>query len=492
MPTRRLRVAGASALIPLLGGALTLLGAYATVRMGAHVGVGAAVVGALFIGTVVAYLYVPHLAIAGTVALFALVPTIKVFVNPQVGAVKDLVCVAAIVAALLLYVFERRRPDRRVALLVLLLLALYVLNAGRAHNLAWAQGVRLMGEPLLLLLVGLVLPNPRRNLRYGLISLVVVGCLVAFYGLVQQELGGARLQALGYSYNVQLRTIGPRLRSFGTLDDPFAYAAFLMFSLAAAYFWMRRGALAWGGGALLLIGVIPSYVRTAVLILIGYCGIELIRRRLLIPALFFIAATGIVAGVTLTKASGSHTEAFAVYTSNGGIHYVNRPIPGTAGVALNGRISAWRVALGSNPGQWLFGRGVGVVGTAAARATYTFTPSDNTTNTTQTQAVDNGYLATVADVGLIGGAVLLAILGRLLMLAGSFARRGLREGWLALAFIACMMLDALTRASFTGFPTAFLGFLLIGITLAAAQEEAAASDAPELKPVERRRPSFAR
>jgi hypothetical protein len=41
----------------------------------------------------------------------------------------------------------------------------------------------------------------------------------------------------------------------------------------------------------------------------------------------------------------------------------------------------------------------------------------------------------------------------------------------ALAFLAALLLDALTRASFTGFPTAFLGLLLIGIALAAAREE---------------------
>jgi len=35
----------------------------------------------------------------------------------------------------------------------------------------------------------------------------------------------------------------------------------------------------------------------------------------------------------------------------------------------------------------------------------------------------------------------------------------------------CLMLDALTRASFTGFPTAFLGLLLVGIALATAREE---------------------
>ena len=34
-----------------------------------------------------------------------------------------------------------------------------------------------------------------------------------------------------------------------------------------------------------------------------------------------------------------------------------------------------------------------------------------------------------------------------------------------------MLLDAVTRASFTGFPTAFLGLLLVGIALAAADED---------------------
>lgn len=475
MVTRRLFVAGTGFLIPLAGAALTLVAAYFSVRFGAQIGVVAVLVAAVFLATVVAYLYVPHLAIAVTVALFAFVPTIKVFISPQLGAVKDIVSLAAIVSALLLWVFERRRPDRRVAFLVLLLLGLYLLNAGRVHNLAWAQGVRLMGEPLLLLLTGFLLPNPRRNLRYALTALIVVGCLIAFYGLLQQELGIGRLEALGYTYGLQLRTIGGRLRSFGTLDDPFAYAAFLLLVLAAVFFWLRRGAIAAGAGILLLLGLIPSFVRTVLLILASYCGIELVRRRLVIPAVFFIVATAIASGITLTKAGGSYTEAYAVYSANGGITYVNRPIPGTAGVALNGRISAWRVALGSNPGDWLFGRGVGVVGTAQARATYTFIPSNNNknNNTTPTQAVDSGYLATVADVGLVGCVILIVLLARLLSLGASFARRGIPAGWAALAFLVCMMLDALTRASFTEFPTAFLGFLLVGIALAAAQEEAA-------------------
>ena len=51
------------------------------------------------------------------------------------------------------------------------------------------------------------------------------------------------------------------------------------------------------------------------------------------------------------------------------------------------------------------------------------------------------------------------------------AAAGLAGGWFALSLLTILLLDALTRDSFTGFPTAFLGLLLIGISLATAREE---------------------
>ena len=41
-------------------------------------------------------------------------------------------------------------------------------------------------------------------------------------------------------------------------------------------------------------------------------------------------------------------------------------------------------------------------------------------------------------------------------------------GWVGAALLTVMMLDAVTRASFIGFPSAFLGMLLVGVTIAAA------------------------
>jgi hypothetical protein len=143
---------------------------------------------------------------------------------------------------------------------------------------------------------------------------------------------------------------------------------------------------------------------------------------------------------------------------------------------LNGRVSAWTAALGSNPAGWVFGRGVGKTGTAAARGSVSLIPTTNGSNASQTQAVDSGYFATLADVGLVGLAVELVLFVRLGKLARLYARTGNDAGWFGLALLVCMLLDALTRASFTGFPTAFLGMLLLGLALAAAAE------APEAAP----------
>ena len=87
-----------------------------------------------------------------------------------------------------------------------------------------------------------------------------------------------------------------------------------------------------------------------------------------------------------------------------------------------------------------------------------------------TTAVDSGYFAALADVGVAGFVLVVLILGRLGQLAYGHARAGRREGWFALALVVALVIDALTRSSFTAFPTAFLGLLLVGVALAAARD----------------------
>lgn len=460
---------------PLVGAAATILAAYLTANSSATIGLGAVGVLFLYVIAVLAYMLAPHLAVAGTIALFEFLPALKVFVSPSLGGVKDLVGLAAITAAAIMIVAQRRRIDRRVAVLTALFLALYVVNPSHAHNIAWAQGVRLTAEPTLLLIAGLTLPNPRRTLKWALGALVTVGLLIALYGLAQQALGAGRLINLGYSYTAQVRLIGGHLRSFGTLDDPFAYAAVLYFAVAAVFFWLKRGPFAYIVGSLMLLGLLAALVRTAAPVLIAFVAMGLIRRGYVIPAIAFAAATVVIAAGTLLGASGTQTQAFTVYFANGGSIVVHSPVPKQGTLALNGRTSAWQAAVGSNPLDWAFGRGVGQVGTAAQRATQGLIPTaapatTNGTASARTSAVDSGYFATVADVGLVGLMVQLALLWRLVSLAAKAARKRINAGWIALALLAAMLIDALTRASFNGFPTAFVGMLVTGIALAAAGE----------------------
>jgi hypothetical protein len=89
----------------------------------------------------------------------------------------------------------------------------------------------------------------------------------------------------------------------------------------------------------------------------------------------------------------------------------------------------------------------------------------------ESRAVDSGYFAVIGDVGLLGLAALLTVFGRLLVLGVRSGRQGSSAGWLAVALLTVMLIDAVTRASFTAFPTAFVGLLLVGVALAAAQDQ---------------------
>jgi hypothetical protein len=409
-----------------------------------------------------AFLVNPPLAVALTIPVFALLPAAKVLVNPRLGPTKDAIVLAAALAAALASATRQRararHVDRWLLTATLLLLFLYVANVAGRHDIAWLHGVRLVAGPMLLLLAGLALPQPRKTLRWAIASLIVTGCFVAGVGLVEQVAGQYRLANMGFTFNQQIRTIQGHLRSFGTMDEPFAYASFLALCVAVVAFGRRRTMAAGAVGLVLLAGLTVSWVRTAVLILFSFLAIELARRRRFVVAAALAGTLMISAVILITQSRGTQSRTWA--NPNG-----------SAALTLNGRTSAWRTALGS-PSDWPFGRGVGEVGTAAERAGYTLTLTPGAKQK-QSLAVDSGYFATIADVGFVGLLVLLAIFARIAYLARGYVLRGAGEAWLALAILAAILIDALTRSSFIGFPSAFLEMFVLGIALSAARESAA-------------------
>jgi O-antigen ligase len=449
----------------VIGSGIMLAVAVGTVREGTKLGVGSFLVVAAFLVVLAGWVFAPHLVVAVSIPLFAAIPAAKVLVTPWIGPVKDLVTLAAAGAILINVLQRERRPgaphvDQWLITLVAAFVGLYVVNvggglSGAQHGIAWAQGVRLIAEPFILLTAGLTLSHPRKTLNLAVASLIATGSVVALYGIYQQRLGGSQLVSLGYSYNDQVRTIGGRLRSFGTLDDPFAYAAFLLLALSAALFWMRRGPLKAACMSLITIGLLLSYVRSALVIFIALVALWLLRAKRLTLGLLLLAASAAAALALLFAVAGAN-ETRSVRTGP------------NAYLTLNGRTTVWATVFAA-PSKIPFGLGVGKVGTAAERAQFGVTANPDKARK-KTTAVDSGYFATVADVGMVGLVIFIALFGRLVVQGIAATRQLAVAGWLVLGWLTVLLTDAVTRASFTGFPTAFLGMLLVGVGIAASAE----------------------
>jgi hypothetical protein len=192
-----------------------------------------------------------------------------------------------------------------------------------------------------------------------------------------------------------------------------------------------------------------------VIVLIALVGLWLARSQRPTVAAFLMAIAVVSASAILIWSSEG-TESRTVRGDN------------SLFLTVNGRTEAWRLVLDS-PKTWLIGKGVGEVGTALERSTYSV--SVDRPDQSKASSVDSGYFATIADVGAVGLVALLALVARLYSLGRKAIGRGLVAGWLAVGFLTILLLDAVTRASFTGFPTAFLSLLLVGVALAAAAEE---------------------
>jgi hypothetical protein len=434
--------------LPLVavGAVLTVTVALASTRLGGTFSLGVLVAVTFFFFAVAGFMAFPHLTVAAMIPTFALIPAIKVLAVPWIGPAKDAITLAAITAAAVL-VIQR---------------------AGEGHR---QTGDFWIGA-MVLFVVGFLLPQPRRVLRWAIVSIVATGVFVALVGIAQQALGEERLIELGYSYTIQVRSIGDRLRSFGTMDESFAYAAFLLLALVALLIGIRRGIPAAIAGCVIALGLLFSYVRTALVIAIALLGLWLWRSQRPTIAAFLLSAAVMAAAATLIWSSGG-TETRTV-----------RAGPSLF-LTINGRTEGWKVVLDS-PRTWAVGKGVGEVGVAAERATYSVSRRER--EGSDVSAVDSGYFALIADVGFIGLVAFLALAGRLFVLAKHAIDRGIAEGWLAAGFLLVILLDAVTRDSFTGFPTAFLGLLLVGLSLAAARE---AEEAAEEK-TSRGRPGVAR
>ena len=414
-----------------------------------------------------AFLRAPHVMGAALVVFLLAQPALRTFVSPALGPAKDVVVIAACAAALLSLATRRRDHARLDAWLVagvLLLLLLYVANPAGEHDEGWFHATRLVVESFGLFLAAQALPRPERTWRWTVVALAA-GCVgVALLGLLQQRIGLVRLvEGWGYTYGEQVRqTATGQLRSFGSLDEPFSYALVLLLGLAALTVGLRARPFTFVAGAVVLLGLTASFVRTAAGILAALAIVCLARAGRVASALALGAAVLLASATVLVAVPQTETS-----SSASGTEFL---------LTLNGRTESWGVLVPSTE-AWIAGRGVGEVGVGAARSSLGDTEADGgaapivTTAEFQRRNVDSSYFATVADVGLVGLALLLAVIARAGVLALRGARCGSRAAWLALAAGVVVLLDAATRSSLTSVPAGYLALWLLGTSLAAAQAE---------------------
>jgi hypothetical protein len=478
---RRVALPPADLVAVALGAFMTLSAIMFVGRYGAGIGLGLTVGACLFVCVVAGFVLLPHVFVSGTIAYFVLLPTFKVFVSNLLGGTKDVISFAALSAALILFVERRaarqRWPiDQAVLVLLAFVVGLYVLNIGgnlsgeSGYGLRWFHGVRLFVEPLSLLVVGLSLREPRRTYRWATTAVVWSALVCALYGIFQQTLGIDRLLRMGYDYGSYVRAIGGHLRSFGTLEEPFSYAGYLLIGIAVLMLRGRVRPFSLAILGLVSVGLVFSFVRTALVIAIALLGLALARRGNARLAITFVLVA-VIAGATFFALAFDVSSQRSVRVSP------------TQYLTLNGRTNIWSSALGHKRSNWLLGRGVGAVGTASQRAADKLTGASTKTGTASAKSgtvVDSGYLAAATDIGFVGLAILLLLLMRLLMLGWREASAGQASGWVVLGVLTVILLDALTRESLTGFPTAYVGMLVVGLGLsaaAAARGEAEASPA---------------
>lgn len=134
-------------------------------------------------------------------------------------------------------------------------------------------------------------PLTRRD-RDRIVTLFMVNAFVtAAFGIVQQILGGDRLNQLGFDWNTALRTAGGRLRSISTFNQPFPFAFYvtlaLLIGLSVALADPRRlrNKLFLVASPMIAFGMLTAIVRGAILALgVGLVYLAISRFRPLVHA----------------------------------------------------------------------------------------------------------------------------------------------------------------------------------------------------------------
>lgn len=410
----------------------------------------------------------PWLAPWGVVFLFGTSAELRLRISETLGLAKD-GYVALLLAVTVMAVLRGRTslaarlPPVAVGFPLAVLIALYVLDLGGSHGSNWFFGARLLLEPMLLLVVGLLTPRPRAALRHLVTALCVFLAAEAVLVWIQQAVGpDALVYQWGYEFGSQVRlTSGGALRSPGTFEEAFSLTAFAVLGacVALTVASRRQAVLLWVSVAAILGA---TQVRTAVLQLSVLVLLVLVRRGMLRAA--SVGVVGVVAGALLV--AGAYIRSATI--PGGPV----RPLLFT----LNGRFEAWAVAY-QGVHTLVRGNGVGMLGAGLSRAQGGLVSAgpryDPNAESTPRFAgdptfIDSSWGQVLSDVGLAGVLALLAWVVTYCWWLRRPAGEGDAAAWLALAVLAVSVVDWISRTTLGSYPTGFITLYLLGLATGAA------------------------
>ncbi len=258
--------------------------------------------------------------------------------------------------------------------------ALVLVSLGSAAAVGGSQAVLgLKIDYFYVLLVPVLLRTPLtprdRDRLVGL--LMVTGVVTSVVGLAQQVVGQEALAALGYEYDVTIRTSGGLLRSFSTFNQPFPFGLYEMLVLLVAVpvaltdVRRRRNALFLWATPVLVIGMLTSIVRAAIAgLVVGGAFLWWHRYRVLAHVV-----PGVLAAALFVPA--------AVYG------------PLLSSSSLGERSTGWSATFGKVlAAPW--GNGIGATGSAAEKA------AEVAGTAASTYQPDNYYFKTAFELGPLG------------------------------------------------------------------------------------------
>jgi hypothetical protein len=323
----------------------------------------------------------------GILLLAALLPFHGLLtLTPFSGALtgwKEVLAGAAFAATFVAPRAARALPGRRIPAWAVPLggfVGLGVISAAAQHDLQGLVGLKVTFFYLVLALTIWRCPLEARERERFVTILMVTGVVTAAFGVVQQVLGGARLVALGWEYNTNVRTSGGLLRAFSTFNTNFPFSLFLMMVLlvglpvALSAPRRRRNRLFLYATPIVLAGMVSSLTRGGwVGLVVGLLYLGAVRYPILSNVTLRLMVVGAIA---LAFVAGYSASFLASESGEDRITILEQNFPAIA--------------------QHPLGLGIGATGSAAEKVAEL---QDTTATTVQP---DDYYLKVALELGVVG------------------------------------------------------------------------------------------